>query len=589
MALATLPAATEQDSGKPLFPADCATAFFLVTALFLLWGIANNLNDVLIRQFMKSFELQRLQAGLVQSAFYIGYFSFSVPAAMLMQRRDYKFGLVTGLLLYGTGTFLFWPAAYVGSYYLFLLALFVIASGLAFLETGANPLVAQLGDPESAVRRLNFSQAFNPIGAISGVLIGTLFIFSGVELKSAEVAKLKLSGTYNAYLHQETMRVVPPYLILGLLVLLWAFLIARTPFPAIAGARSVNDEGPRGSYRALLRYPHFLLAVLAQFCYVVAQVGTWSYFIQYVQDYTHQPERIAGYFLTGSLAGFGVGRFASSALMKRVHAGTLMGIFAAINVGLVAIGICCPGWVGLWAILLTSFFMSLMFPTIFALGIRGLGPNTKSGASLIVMAIIGGAVFTPLIAFVNQVTRSMAMAMIVPLVCYLAVGCYAFWGSKLKPRVASVWEAALGRRLPLFGHRNWIVVVDSAYPAQSNTGIETIATGTGHIEVLEKTLKAIAECEHIRAKVLIDAELKLLTEEDAPGVTAYRHGLNQLLGDLNPGELDHDQIISKLDESGRSFRILIFKSTLTIPYTSVFLELDCGYWNADAERRLRST
>ena len=122
MALATLPAATEQDSGKPLFPADCATAFFLVTALFLLWGIANNLNDVLIRQFMKSFELQRLQAGLVQSAFYIGYFSFSVPAAMLMQRRGYKFGLVTGLLLYGTGTFLFWPAAYVGSYYLFLLA-----------------------------------------------------------------------------------------------------------------------------------------------------------------------------------------------------------------------------------------------------------------------------------------------------------------------------------------------------------------------------------------------------------------------------------------------------------------------------------
>ena len=156
-------------------------------------------------------------------------------------------------------------------------------------------------------------------------------------------------------------------------------------------------------------------------------------------------------------------------------------------------------------------------------------------------------------------------------------------------RLLCLLGQALGRRLPLFGHRNWIVVVDSAYPAQSNTGIETIATGTGHIEVLEKTLKAIAECEHIRAKVLIDAELKLLTEEDAPGVTAYRHGLNQLLGDLNPGELDHDQIISKLDESGRSFRILIFKSTLTIPYTSVFLELDCGYWNADAERRLRST
>jgi FHS family L-fucose permease-like MFS transporter len=438
MALASLPTTTEQDSSKPLIPANCAMAFFLVTGLFLLWGIANNLNDVLIRQFMKSFELQRLQAGLVQSAFYIGYFSFSVPAAMMMQRRGYKFGLVAGLLLYGTGTFLFWPAAYVGSYYLFLLALFVIASGLAFLETGANPLVAQLGDPESAVRRLNFSQAFNPIGAISGVLIGTVFIFSGVELKPAEVASMKLAGTYSVYLHQETMRVVPTYMILGSLVLLWAFLIARARFPAIAGARLADDKEPRGSYRELLRYPHFMLAVLAQFCYVGAQVGTWSYYIQYVQDYTHLPEKIAGYYLTGTLAGFGIGRFASSVLMKRVQAGNLMGIFAVVNVGLVGIGIAFPGWVGLWAIFLTSFFMSLMFPTIFATGIRGLGTNTKSGASLIVMAIIGGAVFTPLIAFVNQATKSMAMAMIVPLVCYLAVGCYAFWGSKLKPRAASV-------------------------------------------------------------------------------------------------------------------------------------------------------
>jgi len=151
------------------------------------------------------------------------------------------------------------------------------------------------------------------------------------------------------------------------------------------------------------------------------------------------------------------------------------------------------------------------------------------------------------------------------------------------------WEAALTQRLPLLGHRNWIVVADSAYPAQSNAGIETIATGTGHIEVLEKTLKAIAECKHIRAGVLIDAELKLLAEEDAPGVTAYRQELNRLLGYLTPCELDHKQIISKLDESGRLFRILVLKSTLSIPYSSVFLELDCGYWNADAERRLRGS
>ena len=437
MAIALTPPQVDQSENKPLFPTEGLAAFALVTGLFLLWGIANNLNDVLIRQFMKSFELTRLQAGLVQSAFYIGYFVFSVPAAIVMRRRGYKFGLVAGLLLYSLGTFLFLPAAAARSYSLFLLALFVIASGLGFLETGANPLIAQLGAPESAVRRLNFSQAFNPLGAITGVLIGTLFIFSGVELKAPDIARLKLAGTYDAYLHHETMRVVPPYMAIGAVVLLWAFLIYRTPFPAVAGAQSTSSEEPRGSYRELLRYPHFLLAVLAQFCYVGAQVGTWSYFIQYVQDYTSLPEKTAGYFLTGTLAGFGVGRFGSSHWMKAVSASTLMGLFAVANVLLVTVGILFPGWIGLWAIFLTSFFMSLMFPTIFALGIRGLGVNTKSGASLLVMSIIGGAVFTPVMGLAFQKTHSMAIAMVVPLVCYVCVAYYAFWGSKIPPRRAT--------------------------------------------------------------------------------------------------------------------------------------------------------
>jgi FHS family L-fucose permease-like MFS transporter len=437
VAIALTPPQVDQSENKPLFPTEGLAAFALVTGLFLLWGIANNLNDVLIRQFMKSFELTRLQAGLVQSAFYIGYFVFSVPAAIVMRRRGYKFGLVAGLLLYSLGTFLFLPAAAARSYSLFLLALFVIASGLGFLETGANPLIAQLGAPESAVRRLNFSQAFNPLGAITGVLIGTLFIFSGVELKAPDIARLKLAGTYDAYLHHETMRVVPPYMAIGAVVLLWAFLIYRTPFPAVAGAQSTSSEEPRGSYRELLRYPHFLLAVLAQFCYVGAQVGTWSYFIQYLQDYTSLPEKTAGYFLTGTLAGFGVGRFGSSHWMKAVSASTLMGLFAVANVLLVTVGILFPGWIGLWAIFLTSFFMSLMFPTIFALGIRGLGVNTKSGASLLVMSIIGGAVFTPVMGLAFQKTHSMAIAMVVPLVCYVCVAYYAFWGSKIPPRRAT--------------------------------------------------------------------------------------------------------------------------------------------------------
>jgi FHS family L-fucose permease-like MFS transporter len=437
MAFAMTPTDQEQVDHGALFPPDGKLAFLLVTGLFFLWGIANNLNDVLIRQFMKAFELTRLQAGLVQSAFYIGYFTFSIPAAFVMRRRGYKAGLITGLLLYGIGTFLFLPAAAAGSYGLFLLALFVIASGLGFLETGANPLVAQLGNPGTAVRRLNFSQAFNPLGAITGVLIGTLFIFSGVELKPAQIAGLKQAGTYAAYLHRETMRVVPPYLVIGTVVLLWAFLIFRTRFPSIAEAPPATGGEAQGSYRALLRYPHFMLAVLAQFCYVGAQVGTWSYFIQYVQDYTHLPEKTAGYFLTGTLAGFGVGRFSSSHLMKTMHAGTLMGFFAIANIALVCVGISFPGWVGTWAIFLTSFFMSLMFPTIFALGIRDLGPHTKPAASILVMSIIGGAAFTPLMGLVFQSTLSMATAMTVPLVCYLCVGYYAFWGCRIQPRGAA--------------------------------------------------------------------------------------------------------------------------------------------------------
>jgi FHS family L-fucose permease-like MFS transporter len=411
------------------------SAFFLVTGLFFLWGVPNNLNDVLIRQFMKSFELSRMQAGLIQSAFYLGYFLLAIPGGYIMRRYGYKVGLLVGLAVYSVGTFLFYPAAHARSYTIFLLALFVIASGSCILETGSNPLVAQMGSPVTAVRRLNFSQAFFPLGSIAGVLIGTVFIFSGIELNVAQIAQLKDARTYNAYLLHETMRVVTPYMVLGVFVLFWAVLIWRTPFPAIAlGQRDGMNQESTGSYRELLRFPHFMLAILTQFCYVGAQVGTWSYFIQYIQDYLYLPEKTAGYLLTGTLVAFGIGRFTSTYLMRIILPDVLMGIFALINCGLVIVGVMFPGWVGVWALFSTSFFMSLMFPTTFALGIRDLGENTKVGASLIVMGDIGGAVFTPLIGLIYQGTRSMALSMAVPLVCYAVVGYYAFSGSRIRPR-----------------------------------------------------------------------------------------------------------------------------------------------------------
>jgi len=422
-------------SRHPLLPIENILPFVLVTALFFLWGIPNNLNDVLIRQFMKSFEITRFKAGLVQSAFYMGYFLLSMPAALIMRRYSYKAGLVTGLLLYSAGTLLFWPAALIGQYAFFLCALFVIASGLAFLETGANPFIAQLGDPASSERRLNFSQAFNPLGAITGALVGTVFIFSGVELKGPEVQALKIAGRYQAYLQQETMRVITPYLVLGCVTLAWALLMARTRFPAIGAERS--EGGEKGSFRELLRHRHFLLAVLAQFFYNGAQVGTWSYFIAYVQDYTHQPEKLAGYFLSGTLVAFGVGRFSATYLMQFVRPNVLMGAYAITNMFLVGVGVAYPGWIGLWSIFLTSFFMSLMFPTIFALGLKELGPNTKLGGSMIVMGIVGGAVFTPIMGLIA--IHSMARAMLVPLCCYVFIAYFAFVGSKvraLRPKTA---------------------------------------------------------------------------------------------------------------------------------------------------------
>jgi len=416
-------------AGSHLFPSGQLVPFILVTVLFFLWGIPNNLNDVLIRHFMKSFAITRFQAGLVQSAFYMGYFLLAMPAAFLMRRVGYKSGFVTGLILFGAGAFLFWPAALAGSYGFFLFALFVIASGLSFLETASNPFIAQLGDPDSSERRLNFAQAFNPLGAISGALIGTVFIFSGVELTPQEIAARQAGHAYEAYLRSETLRVVKPYLVIGTIALVWAVLILRTKFPAIQSEHE-NEAGGRGHLRDLFRYPHFLFAVVAQFFYVGAQVGTWSYFISYVQDYAHQSEKVAGYFLTGTLVAFGVGRFASAWLMRFINPGKLMGTYAIANILLVAVAVLMPGWIGLWCMFLTSFFMSLMFPTIFALGLKELGPNTKLGGSLLVMAIVGGAVLTPVMGFISGKTRSLALAYSVPLLAYLVIALYSFWGSR---------------------------------------------------------------------------------------------------------------------------------------------------------------
>jgi FHS family L-fucose permease-like MFS transporter len=403
-------------------------AFALIVGLFFLWGIANNLNDILIKQFKNAFTLSDFQAGLVQSAFYLGYFLLAIPAGVCMHRFGFKSAILVGLLLYALGALLFWPAAATQTYAIFLCGLFVIASGLSFLETSANPLVTVLGPPAGGARRLNFAQSFNPLGSIAGVLIGRNFIFNGVEHTPQQLAAMTPAARH-AYFVSQSLTVQGPYLVIACVVIAFALMIAMVHFPAHGEhvhQPAADHAGGARHFGHLLRNRHFLSAVAAQFFYVGAQVGVWSYLIRYCQGtIPGTPERNAADYLTASLVLFTLGRFAGTALMKFVAPRALLALFAAINVVLCAVGVLTPGMAGLVALVAASFFMSVMYPTIFALGVDGFSDSDrKLGASLLVMAIIGGAVLTALMGAVSD-AAGIARAMLVPLGCFVAVLLFA--------------------------------------------------------------------------------------------------------------------------------------------------------------------
>lgn len=396
----------------------------LIISLFFLWGMANNLNDILITHFKKLFALSDFKAGLVQSAFYTGYFVFSIPAALWMKRFGYKAAVVFGLLLYGAGAFMFYPAAELREYSLFLLALFVIASGLAFLETSANPLIVAMGDPVTAERRLNFAQSFNPFGCIAGIYIGREFIFSGYEPTADELAVMNVVQLEQFY-SAEAQAVQGPYLVLGGIVIVWALLVLLVQFPRIATQRTNDDLGGWADYKTLLCHRPFMFGVAAQFFYVGAQVCIWSFVIRYGQEaIPGMGEKALANYLMASLVLFMLGRFVATALMSRFRAACLMWLYSIINVLLCAYAILLPGFSGLLALVATSFFMSLMFPTIFALSVKNLGSLAKAGSSLVVMAIIGGAVLTAVMGLVSDLS-SIHTAVIVPLVCFVVIAVYA--------------------------------------------------------------------------------------------------------------------------------------------------------------------
>ena len=424
-----------------VFPTVYKVPFLLTVIIFFVWGMSNNLTDILVQQFRKSFSLSLLQAELVQTAVFLAYGTMAIPAAIFIKRFGYKSGLVVGLVVFGLGTLSFWPASLIGRYLPFLLALFVIGCGSSILETTANPLIAQFGDLATSEQRLNFAQAFNPPGTIAGVLIGTWFIFSGVEKNGSEIIAMQADGTYSSYMHTELLRVVPTYIVMGFSVLILAFAISRTKFPSNVDSETPSESSIASASKStimcslgrVLNSSALRSAIVAQFFYVGSQVCTWSTLIPYMRAYTRVNERTAAYFLTGSLVMLAVGRIISTPLMRYIRPVAMIGVYAGLNVLLLCVTIVFPGLLGSCAIVATSYFMSVMYPTIFALGVKGLGPDTKLGGSLLVMSIVGGALFPPLLGWITKWSGSIAAGYTLPTFGYIVVASYAFLQGRKTP------------------------------------------------------------------------------------------------------------------------------------------------------------
>ena len=403
--------------------------FILVTSLFFFWGFVHNLDPILIPHLRKSFRLNDLQSSLIDSSVFIAYFVMALPAGYVMRKYGYKSGIVGGLLLFALGCFLFLPAADTHQYIYFLGALFIIASGLTFLETAANPYATIIGPPETATRRLNFAQSFNGLAAMVAPIIGGQFILSGTEMSDEAYAQLSPEALNN-YLTTEAQSVKMPYLILGILVLLVAVLFMVSKLPDV---KEGDDSKAGNNPLKAFRHRHLTWAVVAQFFYVGAQVCVGSFFIKMARTGAGMDEKTAAQYLGwGYGAAFMLGRFVGTFLMGRFASEKLLSAYALINIVLSAVAIFGSGIVVVYALIAIAFFMSIMFPTIFSLGIKDVGADTKMASSLIVMSIVGGAFLPPVLGIISDATGSIQNGYIVPLLCFVVVFLFATKGHKVK-------------------------------------------------------------------------------------------------------------------------------------------------------------
>ena len=382
--------------------------FILVTSLFLLWGFAHGLLDVLNKHFQLAFTMTKAESGLVQFSTYIAYFLMAIPAGIFMKKYGYKKGIILGLLLFATGAFSFIPAALIHSSTPFLIALFIIACGLCILETAANPYSTVLGPKESAAQRINLSQSFNGLGWILGPLVGGTLIFGTPEGDSSALTK--------------------PYILVGSIVLVIGILFFFTKLPEIKEDDERTPVTENIPDKSIWKHRHFVLAVIAQFAYCAAQTGIFSFFINYVteQDPSIDPEKASRFLAFGGMTLFMVGRLSGSMLMKWTTPNKLLVLFSLISSVCMLLVILALGRISLYALYTTFFFMSIMFPTIFALGLSNMGTLTKKASSYIVMGVAGGAFSPMLMGLIGE--NNMAVGFIVPFVAFIYILFFAAKG-----------------------------------------------------------------------------------------------------------------------------------------------------------------
>ncbi len=402
--------------------------FILVTSLFFFWGVANNLNDTMLAAFKKIMSMSDVQTSFIQMAFYGAYFCLALPAALLIKKYNYKVGIILGLSLYAIGALLYYPAGATGSYAFYLVAIFILASGCSILETTANPYILSMGSSETATRRLNLAQSFNPFGAMTGIILSMALILNQLHRAgAAERAQMTAQQLQQIQTH-ELNAITFTYLCIGCVLAVILLIMLLVPMPKASDADSSLKLS--STFGRLFKNKLYFWGVIAQFFYVGAQVGIWSFTIRIVMKELGMDETNAAYIFLLSIAVFTVARFVFTLLMRYVKASLLMIVAAVAAMVLTGLVVMSHGEFLVVCLVGISFFMSLMFPTIYGFALDGLGDDAKIGASGLIMAILGGAIMTPLQGLVSDMW-GINNAFFVPLFCFFVVLMYSFMAKRV--------------------------------------------------------------------------------------------------------------------------------------------------------------